>query len=138
MGRGTDARGEPAAPDGGVLRRLARRYTPAVARPKTDESPLELELRRERAQALSRAGERLEAALRGLARVEAALQTAPGEATPAARAARDEALAAAGERLWFLVVQREAVGLRDHRVLDDVYRVPAEVHAAMGPRRRSG
>ena len=103
-----------------------------MARPKAEESPLELELRRERAQAMSRAGERLEAALRDLAGSEVALRTSPG---PAVEAVRDEALARAGERLWFLVVQREALGLRDHRVLDDVYAIPPRVHAAMGPRR---
>jgi acyl-CoA reductase-like NAD-dependent aldehyde dehydrogenase len=106
-----------------------------VARPSDEESPLELELRRERAQALSRAGERLEAALRELAQAEAALRAAPG---PALVGARDEAVALAGERLWFLVVQREAMGLRDHRMLDEVWPIPAGVHAAMGPRRRSG
>ena len=26
---------------------------------------------------------------------------------------------------WFLEVQREALGLRDHRILDDVYPIPA-------------
>jgi acyl-CoA reductase-like NAD-dependent aldehyde dehydrogenase len=106
-----------------------------VARPSDDGSPLDLELRRERAQALSRAGERLEAALRELAEAEAALGATPG---PALEAARDEAMSRAGERLWFLVVQREAMGLRDHRMLDDVWPIPAGVHAAMGPRRRNG
>ncbi len=42
----------------------------------------------------------------------------------------------ARERLWFVVVHREAIGLTRHEVLYEVLRVPAEVRRAMGPRRR--
>jgi len=87
----------------------------------------------ERASSLARATERLEAALADLARAEAAAAQAP---TAARRAAREEALAEAAERLWFVVIQREAMGLRRHEVLHEVVRVPAEVRLRMGPRRR--
>jgi hypothetical protein len=84
----------------------------------------------ERASALARATERLEDALRALAEADRALAAAP---TAAARELRREALAHAGERLWFLVVQREALGLHRHDPLYEVLRVPGEVRAKMGP-----
>ena len=91
------------------------------------------DLQAERASALALVTERLEEALRTLAQAERALATAPSDA---ARARRREALQHAGERLWFLVVQREAAGLRRHEAALEVLRVPPEVRAAMGPRRR--
>ena len=91
------------------------------------------ELLSERASSLSRATARLEAALAALARADAAAAAAP---SPARRAAREEALVEAAERLWFVVIQREAMGLRRHEVLYEVIRVPGEVRGRMGPRRR--
>lgn len=91
------------------------------------------DLHAERAASLSRTAERLEAALRDYAEAQAACAAAP---TPAAQERRRQALAHAGERLWFLVVQREAVGLRRHDQALEVMRVPREVRAAMGPARR--
>jgi hypothetical protein len=95
----------------------------------------ERDLHAERAAALGRATERLEAALGELAAAEAAC--APGE-TETARglALRRDALAHAGERLWYLVIQREALGLRRHEETFELLRVPRAVRAAMGPRRR--
>jgi hypothetical protein len=89
------------------------------------------ELRSERASSLARVADRFEVALRELAEVEAALAARPGAAGLAAR--RADALAHAGERLWVLVVQREALGLSRHDLLDEVYRIPRAVHAAMRP-----
>ncbi len=106
-----------------------------MTRPGAAHESVKAELRAERASAIARSGERLEPALGELAVAEARLAAAP---SAKARALRDDALAFASERLWYLVIQREALGLRDHRVLDDVFRIPAKVHAAMGPRRRRG
>ena len=39
----------------------------------------------------------------------------------------------AAERLWMLLVQRESVGLRDHREL--LQRIPQEIRKRIGPRR---
>lgn len=86
---------------------------------------IENEILGERAGALSRAVEALERALHDLA----------GAAGRQARL-REHLLEEACERLWFVVVQREAIGLTRHDVLYEVLRVPAEVRRAMGPRRR--
>lgn len=89
---------------------------------------IEKEIRAEKAGALARALEALEAALEALARFDGRSQRA------SVAAMRAELVADAGERLWFLVIQREAMGLLRHDVLYEVVRVPAEVRRAMGPR----
>lgn len=91
------------------------------------------EIQGERASSLARVTERLEAALGELQAADAALRASPGDRALAAL--RADALAEAAERLWFLVIQREALGLTRHEVVDEVYRIPREVHLAMGPRR---
>lgn len=83
---------------------------------------LEHELMAESAQNLGHAARELRTALDRLA---AAGEDAPGRAA---------LVAAAGERLWYLVVQREACGLRDTEALLRDYRVPAEVRLRMGLR----
>ena len=80
---------------------------------------IEKEILGERAGALSRAMEALERALHDLANGGVGL---------------DDLLEEARERLWFVVVQREAIGLTHHDVLYEVLRVPAEVRRFMGPR----
>ncbi|BDG09560.1 DUF6665 family protein [Anaeromyxobacter paludicola] len=87
------------------------------------QARVEHELVGERAGTLSRLVERLELAL-------AELQEAGAD--------REERLARAAELLWYVVVQREAVGISRHDVLYEVLRVPREVRLAMGPRRRGG
>jgi hypothetical protein len=75
----------------------------------------------EKASALALAMETLEAAL-------AELAGAPIQE-------RAEAFAEAAERLWFVVVQREAMGLVRHEHVYETLRVPREVRLGMGPRR---
>jgi hypothetical protein len=87
----------------------------------------------EKASALGRTVEALEAALAAFRAAAAAHAARPGEAT---RLARREALDHAGERLWFAVIHREAMGLLRHEVLYETLAVPAEVRAAMGPATR--
>jgi hypothetical protein len=86
---------------------------------------IEQEIVGERAGALARAVEALERAL---------LDLAGAGGHP--HRLRQLLLEEAGERLWFVVVHREAIGLTRHDVLYEVLRVPAEVRRAMGPRRR--
>lgn len=82
------------------------------------------EIQSERAATLARAA-------RGLERALAELEAAPPER-------RADAFAEAAERLWCVVVQREAMGLLRHETLYETYRVPRDVRLYMGPRRVAG
>ncbi len=84
------------------------------------------EIHGERARALSRTIHALEEALSDLERP-------PSRRRPPARS---ELVAEAAERLWFAVIQREALGLAHHDEFLRELRVPGEVVRAMGPRRR--
>ena len=86
---------------------------------------LQYEIAEERASALGRLGRRLEAALTALA---ACPRTANTD-----RKIRDSLVEQAGYALWLLVVQREACGLNNTAHVLQVYRVPNEVYARMGP-----
>lgn len=95
---------------------------------------LQEQIRAEKVGALRRAVERLEAALQALAAFDSKQAGASGLASRAEQ--RADLLAEAGERLWCLIVQREAMGILRHDVVYDVLRIPGEVRRAMGPRRR--
>lgn len=83
---------------------------------------IEKELASERASALRRIATTLEGLLSRLAALEAELVSA---ADRAPRLAAHEALRREAERyLWYLVVQREAIGLRRHDEVYEVYKVP--------------
>jgi hypothetical protein len=79
----------------------------------------------EKAATLGRAGERLEEALAELTRATAALDAA---IEPAARqgliADYEAARARATQARLLLLIQREAVGLRHHRIVDQQYPEP--------------
>jgi hypothetical protein len=91
------------------------------------------ELQAERATALARIAARFEAALDTWLALEVGTLP-PLSSLPAQLARRLELRDAAAEALWMLLVQRESVGLRDHRgVLE---RVPREIRLRAGPRRR--
>jgi hypothetical protein len=79
----------------------------------------------EKAATLGRAGERLEAALRLAAEQHAALARAPeGPAREQALASYREARRRAIEARRTLIIQREAIGLRNHRVVDQQFPEP--------------
>ncbi len=90
---------------------------------------LEKEIAGEKAAALGRAGERLETAL---ARAAAVAQALDGARDPACRERLgreyDAACREAEQARLMLLIQREAVGLRQHRVVDQHFPPP--------PRRR--
>jgi hypothetical protein len=86
---------------------------------------LEYEIAEERASALGRLGRRLEAALAALA---ACPRTANSDST-----IRDGLVEQAGYALWLFVVQREACALNKIDHVIQVYGVPNEVVARMGP-----
>jgi len=86
---------------------------------------LQYEIAEERASALARLGRRLEVALTALAECP---RTANSD-----RKIRDRLVVEAGYALWLFVVQREACGLNKFDHVIQVYRVPNEVIARMGP-----
>ena len=84
------------------------------------------EIVKEKAVTLGRAGERLEAALAEVAALTAAWQTVDGDVTARERlvAEYDRAWRAAETARQTLVIQREAVGLRHHRDVDQQFPPP--------------
>jgi len=88
---------------------------------------VEEELFRERAAALKRIAETLEELLAGLGALRALLSGLSGpERAPQARAyraLREQALL----YRWYLEVQREALGLRGHEMLDEIYPRPSPI-----------
>ena len=90
---------------------------------------LDYEIAQEQAFTLGRLGRQLEAALAALTAFDAARA---GEPDATAANTRTALVAEAGVALWYFIVQRESLGLRDSaRVLRD-YRVPKDVYASMG------
>ena len=87
----------------------------------------EYELQAEKAASLGRVAAKMEAACAQLRDLDERGVRGPE---------RDAMVAEAAEYVWFYVVQREAMGWRDHREALAIYRVPPELVARMGPRRR--
>jgi phage-related minor tail protein len=100
--------------------------------------PVERELRAEKAAALAIAAEKLEQALAQLADAQLAFEAAPEQSPERQKLAdRHQALRAhAAERLWFMLVQREAMGLTQHDNVLAFYRVPPALRKVAGPRLR--
>jgi hypothetical protein len=98
--------------------------------------PVEKELLAEKAAALGRAGETLTASLAALRQADAALASAPPDQLAALRVRRRELRELAAERLWYVLVQREAVGIFQHEGMLREQRVPPEVRLLAGPRPR--
>lgn len=83
------------------------------------------EIVQEKAATLQRIGKRLDDALKALADFDAS--PAPGGAGE-----RDALVDRAGEALWFYVIQREVIGLRDTEAVIEELGVPREVQLRMG------
>jgi hypothetical protein len=83
------------------------------------------EILAEKAAALGRAGERLEQALAEVTRLAAALDAATElQARQRLSGQYEEARARAARARLGLMIQREAVGLRHHRIVDQQYPEP--------------
>ena len=95
-----------------------------------DLDGVQREILQEMAANLGRLGARLTEALGALESFDA--EPARGAESAPPRAAL---VAAAGEALWYLVVQREVCGLHDTEQLLRDFRVPREVWLRMGPAR---
>lgn len=107
--------------DGSLASRIGR----------TGLAALDHEIAQDMAAALGRLGRGLEQALQALADFDAA-RAEPSQSQPARRERRQALIAQASTALWHYVVQREACGLRDVRLVMREYRVPAEVQYRMG------
>ncbi len=99
---------------------------------KSREGALDYEIVQEQAAALGRLGRALEAALAALSNYDRAQAEHRDDAAPSGAAARTRLVQDASEALWGFIVQREACGLRDWRLIVREYGVPSEVQNRMG------
>jgi hypothetical protein len=91
-----------------------------------DVDVLQYEILQEKAATLARLGRKLQAALDALQAFDAAAQ-------PGSRAGeRDALVGAAGEALWYFVVQREVLGIPDTEGMMRQLGVPRDVRLRMG------
>jgi hypothetical protein len=91
---------------------------------------LQYEIVQEKAATLARIGKRLQAALDALAAFDA--EKGESGAGDGDHGARDALVSAAGEALWYYVIQREVCGLRDGETVMRQLGVPREVRLRMG------
>lgn len=98
-------------------------------RPRSPDTPLaiEVEIQSEKASAMRRVASRLEALLVELQETEQVLRETSGPARARLVARHKELRADADKQRWYLIVQREAMGLRHHGDIYDLYRLPAPV-----------
>ena len=101
---------------------------------KSREGALDYEIVQEQAAALGRLGRALEATLAALSNYHST-RAEPGDDAARARSgasARARLVQDASDALWCFIIQREACGLRDWRLIMREYGVPAEVQNRMG------
>ncbi|WNG35067.1 hypothetical protein F0U60_16645 [Archangium minus] len=98
-------------------------------RAKNPESTLaiEVEIQSEKASALRRVASRLESLLVELTETEQALRGTSGPVRARLVERHKELRADAEKQRWYLIVQREAMGLRHHGDIYELYRLPAVV-----------
>ncbi len=87
----------------------------------------EAELREEIAGSLGRVAEKLEVELRAVRRLAAEHAEAAPDRRPKLAGEHAAARARAKLYLWYLQVQREAIGLYDHRRLFETYAIPSAI-----------
>lgn len=91
------------------------------------ELPVEVEIMKEKASALGRVGERLDASLARLAILSARIAEADRHERHRLEAEYRAERARAAELRYYLVVQREALGVRRHADVDRAYPVPPPI-----------
>ena len=100
-----------------------------MPRPGEAHARIEREIAGEKAGALGRAGERLETALLEAHEIAARLAAAPAAELALLGVAYERARVRAQTARMALVIQREAVGLRQHRVVDQAFPEPPPLSA---------
>lgn len=88
--------------------------------------PLEAEVAAEKAAALGQTGRRMEQALADLRAC----------AAPPGSDERERLLDEAADRVWHYLIQRELIGLREHKRVIADYAIPAEVMNRVGAVRK--
>ena len=86
-----------------------------------------LELNEERFAALIRISSVLETLLAQLHEVRQRIRSSSGPARQRELTAYGELRARARQYRWYLEVQREALGLRQHRILDEFFEMPGDL-----------
>ena len=99
------------------------------SRSKSPDTPLaiEVEMQSEKASALRRVASKLDSLLVELEETERALRELRGSARARFVARHRELRAEAEKQRWYLIVQREAMGLRHHGDIYELYRLPDAV-----------
>lgn len=85
---------------------------------------LELEMRQEMAAALGRIGRTLTESIETMLSIQSQLATQSGAGNEAVLGEYREARKKAQLYYWYLLVQREALGLRNHADVRRLYRIP--------------
>lgn len=93
---------------------------------------LDYEIAQEQAAALGRLGRALERALAALSDYDRAPAGRDRDGAASAAPTRQQLVQEASYAWWCFVIQREACGLRDQRLVIRDYRVPREVQNRMG------
>ena len=88
---------------------------------------IEVELQRERASALRWTGQKLEKLISELQRLEREVVSLSGDARAAKIEAHTELRKRAEDERWKMIVQREAMGLTSHQVVDELYVIPRKL-----------
>jgi hypothetical protein len=86
--------------------------------------PIEIEIRGEKAQAIGRAARSFEHELERLRAFEDRLSAASVAERVALSSEHQAMRRRVARRLWFLIVHREALGLRRHESLYELYQIP--------------
>jgi len=98
------------------------------------DNPLAIEIRLETAATYFAACRKMVASLEALKAFDSAV--AASIPNPEEVARRAELLAEAAERVYFVIIQREAMKLPVYDDFFENYEVPAEVRARLGPKRQ--
>lgn len=98
-----------------------------MANPLHEQLSIEKELREERSNALKRVGDTLEKLLEELRALDGLLARATGDERERAKKRHEEVRTLASRQLWYMIVQREAMGLTRHDSVYEIYRVPPSV-----------
>jgi hypothetical protein len=99
------------------------------------DNPLAVEIQQETAEAYFAACKKMITSLEALKAFDHALASATRDSQQIKR--RSELLEDAVERVYFVVIQREAMKLSGYEQFFDSYEVPNEVRARLGTRRRN-